>query len=852
MFNNFSEEYKNVLIMSEEAVRKAWYREILPEDVFRAIIGLKEGNINDLFATFGINAAIIHDVLARPPFTETIQDRKGDYVGLSQRMKDLIVMSMKIALNFQKPKVSIEDLMLAFFRIQTENWFYQMLDFVGISPKDFEGQVVNINALIAKSQPSNWGIFAPIEDIIQGLEGEFFPSGQQPSGKNPFIVNKTQEWKKDPQTPTLDFFGRDLTRLAREGKIDPIIGRDTEIARLISILNRKTKNNPCLVGDPWVGKTAIVEGLARAIAHGKVPMAMTRKRVISLSLSDMVAGTKYRGEFEGRIKMVIDEASKMENEIILFIDEIHTIIGAGSGEGSLDAANILKPAMSRGQISLIGATTLDEYKKYIEKDSALERRFQKIDVEEPTIETAKEVIAGLKESFEDFHNLIIDESAVEDAVDLSVRYVTDRFLPDKAIDLIDEACSAKSMTYTYDEEDTTELKEKIASIQKDIEWFVTSGQYAKAIKAKKLLEEASGELDTKKKKRIIPREKRMHITASDIQQIVHQSTGVPRKNLESEDISKLRTLSKNLKSKIIGQNEAIDAITSSLKRSRVGISSTNRPIGWFLFLGPTGVWKTELVKVLAEEFFGDAKALIKIDMSEFQEKHASSKLIGTTAGYIGYEEGGMLTEKVRRKPYSIVLFDEIEKGNFDTYNLLLQILEDWIITDGKWRKVNFKNTIVIMTSNIGSEEFNSKATQIWFTTTDAEESRIIRDYQTIREKVLKELDDFFVPEFINRIDKIVVFNPLDTKAIREIVKLQLDELSRRLSDIGLTFLYDQKVVNFITKTTYNPTFWARPIRRYLQDAIEDIIADAVLEKKVKKDVSLTADSKKLVFRYDER
>lgn len=852
MFNNFSEEYKQVMVAAEQTVQSLGYREILPEDIFREIVKLKDGNIYDILSSFWVNETIVTDVLSRPPFLHTDESRTWAYIWLSQRMKDLIVLSMKTAASFQKSHVSLEDFILALFRIQTENWFYQLLDFIGISPKDFEDQVSSVNMLIAKNHPSSGGMFAPIDDIMKWLEWEFIPWSQLPGMKNPFVWNRGQEGKKDPQTPTLDFFGTDLTLLAKQGKIDPIIGRDTEIDRLISILNRKTKNNPCLVWDPWVGKTAIVEWLARAISQGKVPMAMQRKRVISLSLSDMVAGTKYRWEFEWRLKMVIEEASKMENEIVLFIDEIHTIIGAGAGEGSLDAANILKPAMSRWQISLIGATTLSEYQKHIEKDSALERRFQKIDVDEPDTETAVAVITGLREGFEEFHNLIIDDDAIRDAVELSSRYITDRFLPDKAIDLIDEACSAKSMTYTYDEEDTTELKEKVASIQKEIEWFVMSGQYQKAIQTKKRLEDATLELEAKKKKRIIPRKNRMHITSQDIQKIVHQMTGVPRKNLESEDISKLRSLGETLKKRILWQDEAIESIVSSLKRSRVGISDTNRPIGSFLFLGPTGVGKTELVKVLAEEFFWDEKALIKLDMSEYQERFSSSKLLGATAWYVGYEEGGMLTEKVRRKPYSIVLFDEIEKGSPDVANLLLQILEDGVITDGKGRKVNFKNTIVIMTSNIGSEEFNATAWQIGFSVTENEEARIIRDYQSIREKVMKELDDYLAPELINRIDKVVVFNPLDTKILHSIVRLQLDELTERLEKVGIAFSYTTKAVNFIVKKTFNPTFWARPVRRYIQDAIEDIIANAILEKAAKKSVEVSADTKQLTFVYPKK
>ncbi len=459
------------------------------------------------------------------------------------------------------------------------------------------------------------------------------------------------------------------------------------------------------------------------------------------------------------------------------------------------------------------------------------------------------MISGLRTTFEEFHNLIIDDDAIEDAVVLSTRYITDRFLPDKAIDLIDEACSEKSMTYSVDTSEVEEIKERIATLQKDIESLLISQQYQKALVKRREMDQLKTEADEKRKKRVIPRRNRLHITSADVQRVIHQMTGVPLKNLEKEDLSKLRALGGTLKKRVIGQDDAIDSIVSSLKRSRVGISSQNRPIGSFLFLGPTWVGKTELVKVLAEEFFSDPKALIKIDMSEYQDKSSASKLIGTTAGYIGYEEWGMLTEKVRRKPYSIVLFDEIEKGNFDVYNLLLQILEDGEITDGKGRKVNFKNTIVIMTSNIGSEEFNNEAQKIGFATSEADEDKIIANYDEIKAKVLKQLPDFFAPEFLNRVDKTIVFHPLDKKVLKSIVMLQLSELDQRLKKISLSLSYDAKVVTHIVAETYNPEYGARPVRRYIQDEIEDVIADAMVEKKAKKSVALSVEKKKLNFQF---
>jgi ATP-dependent Clp protease ATP-binding subunit ClpC len=496
--------------------------------------------------------------------------------------------------------------------------------------------------------------------------------------------------------------------------------------------------------------------------------------------------------------------------------------------------------MGRGKVCIIGATTLNEYQKYIEKDSALERRFQKIDVDEPKEEVAIEIIAGLRNSFEDFHNLIIDDDAIADAVRLSIRYVTDRYLPDKAIDLIDEACSAKSMKYNSDENDIKALKQDIEKLQKEIEDYVLSGQYHKAIKIKEKQNDIEKKIQEKKAKKVIPREKRLHITSDDVQKIIERITGVPAKNIATEDMKKLQSLQKNLERHIIGQDEAISSIVSAIKRNRTGISNRNRPIGSFLFLGPTGVGKTELVKQLALEFFGDEKALIKLDMSEYNERSSASKLIGTTAGYVGYEEGGMLTERVRRKPYSIVLFDEIEKGSFEVFNLLLQVLEDGTLTDGKGRKINFKNTIVIMTSNIGGEEFTSKASQIGFDVSSDTEAKIIRDYVKIKTKVIDGLDEYFSPEFLNRIDRVVVFNPLDKTILKKIIVLQLDILKTRLLEMNIHLVYDTKTVSLILKETYNPEFGARPVRRYIQDNIEDTIADHIIQGKKNPTVTVTA------------
>lgn len=832
MFKNFTPEYKGYLLTAENSAKQQGFSTLESVDIIMEILRSKKWHAFAVFNDFGINEKVFLDVMTHPKFAPLV-NRAGEYTGISELLRNVIVASVKVAASFEKKSIGIEDFLLALIK-QSNSWFLDFLDFIRINVRDFEGALVELN----RSQTGTTGGTPDLGKIMNVLEqGLLSGVAMEDVEQNPVFSQMSQnndqnQKRQDSQTPALDFFCTDITREAADGKIDPIIGREKEIDRLISILNRKTKNNPVLTGDPGVGKTAVVEGLARRISAGEVPFAMQHKRLLVLDMTSLVAGTKYRGEFEVRMKQVIEEATKLENEVILFIDEIHTIIGAGGSEGMLDAANILKPAMGRGKIRIIGATTLSEYQKYIEKDAALERRFQKIEVDEPSKAVAAEIIRGLKGTFEDYHNLIIEEDAIDEAVELSVRYMTERFLPDKAIDLIDEACSAKSMTYVHGEDEIKTLKLEAEKLQKDITDFVTSQQYHKASRAKDQLSEIENTIREKRRKITIPREKRHHIHSADIQKVVHDITGVPMKTLSAEDIKKLQDLEKHMGTKIIGQDDAIKAIVSTIKRSQAGISDQRRPLGSFLFLGPTGVGKTELVKVLAREYYGDEKALIKIDMSEFSERHSGSKLIGTTAGFVGYEEGGMLTEKVRRKPYSVVLFDEIEKGNTEIFNLLLQIMEDGAISDGKGRKVNFKNTIIVMTSNIGSEEFTTSATKIGFDVSDATKDRIIDDFEQIEGKVVKSLDEYFSPEFINRIDKVVVFRPLDTKVIKKIITLQLTELQKRLSALWVSLEWTNPVIERILKDTYNPEFGARPVRRYVQTKIEDEIADRMIGKKI--------------------
>ena len=844
VYNNFSDGYKKTLINAENKARELGRKDLKPEDIFLELLEWSDGGILEILTLYGIDKKLTLEIINKWVLNTAPSKRKWVYSGMHQKCKDIILGSVKIAAQNSKAKASIEDLFMSL--LTNDTWLASFLEYIGINPSDIE---TNINDLFKigtidgfnpdNSQEDNGGQSdASIEKLFGNLAENIFSWLQAAAGwewEIPFDANPETEAKKDDSTtPALDFFSTDLTAEAREGKIDHIIGREMEIERLIAILNRKTKNNPCLVGEAGVWKTAIVEWLALRVANGEVPFSMKDKRILSLDMSSLVAGTKYRGEFESRIKQVIEEASKVENEVLLFIDEIHTIIGAGSGEGTLDASNILKPAMGRGRIRVIWATTNNEYQKYIEKDPALERRFQKIVANEPNKQVATEIISGLKEVFEEYHNLNISPEAIEEAVDLSIRYITDRQLPDKAIDLVDEACSLKSMKYNFDEAEIKKIREKITKNQKKIEDAVISQQYKKAVIYKENQKKFEEDIRNIKSKFQIPKNKRFWVQAEDIHRVLSMTTGIPIANLSKSEIDRLKKLPSIMRKNIISQDDAIDAITKSIIRNKTGIWEPHRPLGSFLFLGPTGVGKTEIVKVLSREYYGDEDALIKIDMSEYSDKTAVNKLIGSSAWYIGYEEWGQLTEKVRKKPYSIILFDEIEKWDIEIYNLLLQILEEWILTDNKGRKINFKNTIIIMTSNIGQEEFGERAAQIGFNMWESEEEKIMNDYETAKQKVEESLTDYFSPEFINRIDKIVVFNPLDKSAIKKIIKLQLEKLKVRLQEKWLELEYDSKLVTAIAKEVFNPEFGAREIRRYITDHIEDQIAEKILSNAKKK------------------
>ena len=651
------------------------------------------------------------------------------------------------------------------------------------------------------------------------------------SGISPEDVSDSStshEKKADGKNSVLTKFGTDLTKEAKEGKIDPVIGRETECERIIQILCRRTKNNPCLIGEPGVGKTAVVEGLAQKIAYGEVPEILKGKRIFSLSLTGMVAGTKYRGDFEERIKSVIDEVTKRK-DVILFIDEVHTIIGAGSAEGATDAANILKPALARGEFQLIGATTISEYRKNIEKDSALERRFQPVTVTEPSEEDAIEILKGLRDKYEAHHKVKITDDAITSAVKLSSRYITDRFLPDKAIDLIDEAGSRVRLKSSCKPDSFKELEEKIVNISAEKEEAIALQNFETAALLRDKESELKAELKTRKLKWNEQSSNFCDVVDGEkIAEIVSLWTSIPVVRLNEEETSRLLRLEDELHNRIIGQDEAVKAVAKAIRRGRVGLKDPKRPIGSFIFSGPTGVGKTELSKALAQLLFGSEGMMIRLDMSEYMEKHTVSRLVGSPPGYVGFDEGGQLTEKVRRNPYSVVLFDEIEKAHPDVFNIMLQILDDGVLTDSQGRRVDFKNTVIIMTSNVGARQLTEKKVSFGFG-----ESTKADDFNKTKDLVLAELKKTFRPEFLNRVDDIIVFSKLSEEEIEKIAEKLLENLKGRLKNLNIGFSWDQSVTKALAKKGFDEVYGARPLRREIQNRIEDILSEKILEGAVK-------------------
>jgi ATP-dependent Clp protease ATP-binding subunit ClpC len=682
------------------------------------------------------------------------------------------------------------------------------------------------------------------QEILKELDPNF--TGQEEGGEQASAGSGSEgkaEKKGEVKTPALKAFGRDLTEIARKGEMDPVIGRQNEIERVIQILCRRTKNNPVLLGEAGVGKTAIVEGLAQEIAKGNVPEILRDKRVITLDLALMVAGTKYRGQFEERIKAVMDEIRRAKN-IILFIDELHTIVGAGSAEGTMDASNIIKPALSRGEMQCIGATTLNEYRKYIEKDAALERRFQSVKVEAPTVDEAILILKGLRGKYEEHHKAEITDPAVEAAVKLSDRYITDRFLPDKAIDLMDEAGSRARIGAMTRPPEIKALEAELEGIKSKKEKAIREQDFEGAAsmrdKEKQTKEKIEGVMSAWKASR---EEKRVKVDEDDILQVVAKWTGVPVKRMEQGEAQRLLNMEDEMAQKVVGQREAVAAICKALRRSRADLKDPKRPIGTFALLGPTGVGKTLLAKSLAESMFGDSKALIQLDMSEYMERHNASRMIGSPPGYIGYEEGGQLTEQVRRKPYSVVLFDEIEKAHPDVMNMLLQILEEGKLTDNVGRVVNFRNTIILMTSNVGAETIKKQSTMGFSPITDE------NSYERMREKIMDEAKRQFRPEFLNRLDDIIVFRSLTKPDLIEILDLEIAKVMERLKAKNLVLNLDAKAKDFLVEKGYDPTYGARPMRRSVERYLEDPLAEELLKGNLHEGepVEVTAEGGKLVF-----
>lgn len=792
MFGKFTEKAEKALTLSQESAVAFSHNYVGTEHILLGLIQEGTGVAAKVLLGIGITEdKIKHQIEVLIGKGEETLDQA---IGYTPRTKRVFELSFKESRRLGHNYIGTEHLLLGILK-EGESVAIKIMSELGV---DFQKLA---------------------SDISKMLTSEENPSsvGNSPKATGNFGV-----------TPTLNQFSRDLTDMAREGKLDPVIGREKEIERVIQILCRRTKNNPCLIGEPGVGKTAVSEGLAQKIVEGNIPEILKDKRVVTLDLSSMVAGAKYRGEFEERLKKAMEEIKKSGN-IILFIDEMHTIVGAGAAEGAIDASNILKPSLARGEIQVIGATTLNEYRKHVEKDAALERRFQPVTVGEPSKEEAIEILKGIRDKYEAHHSVEITDAAIEAAVKLSDRYITERFLPDKAIDLIDEAASRLRLKTHTAPPDVKKLEEELENLKKEKEDAILCQEYEKAAeirdreqKMKDMLEKEKGSWQTHNE---------IHtdtVTEDDIASIISGWTGIPVKKLAEEEAERLLKMEETLHKRVVGQDEAVKSISKAIRRGRVGLKDPKRPVGSFIFLGPTGVGKTELCKALAETIFGDEKAMIRVDMSEYMEKHTVSKLIGSPPGYVGYDEGGQLTEKVRRKPYSVILFDEIEKGHPDVFNMLLQILEDGRLTDSQGRVVDFKNTLIIMTSNVGARTIvEPKRLGFASATEDA-----AKTYEDMKGNVMGELKRAFRPEFLNRIDDIIVFHPLQEEHIKQIVKIMLESLVKRMATKEIQIEFTEEAASHLAKQGFDPVYGARPLRRAIQSKVEDKLAEEILEGKI--------------------
>jgi ATP-dependent Clp protease ATP-binding subunit ClpC len=828
ILERLSSRAKNALIMAQLASEELKHDHIGTEHLLYGVVSEKSSFAAEILAKTKLTSEIVKAELILVNSNNTISVWKPL---LSENLKQAIEKSAIIASQY------------GYQFIGTEHFLYGL-----ISAKQNKAKVIlhKLGINIFELEQNLTAVFENISKFPEIPQGEGAVPGAMPNAQIPGMEN-------GKKTSPLEYFTTDLTKKAKDGLIDPVIGRKNEIERMISILNRRTKNNPLLIGEAGVGKTAIVEGLALAISKREVPDALLDKKILSLDLALIVAGSMFRGEFENRLKQIIDEVKNNKN-IILFIDELHTMVGAGATTGSLDAANILKPALARGEMRAIGATTLKEYKQHIEKDAALERRFQSILVDEPSREESIEILQGLKPNYEKHHNVTITNEAILAAVDLSSRYIADRFLPDKAVDLIDET-AAFLRTLTSGSKllrATKKIEADLEVLEQEKTKAVLNQDFTTALHLRTQEEKLLKQKNELSKSLMAESQTPTHsISAEDIAHTVSMMTKIPLARLTKTELGKLSNLEKILKSKIIGQNEAVEEVAKAIKRSRAGISNPNRPLGSFIFLGPTGVGKTETAKVLAREIFEDEDALIRVDMSEFMERHNVSRLIGAPAGYVGYGEGGKLTEAVRRKPYSVVLFDEIEKANPDVFNILLQILEDGQLTDAEGKKVNFKNTVIIMTSNLGMQELTSQAVKIGFAEKEnkkgekvAEQERLAQEYEKIKNGVMETLKDSLRPEFLNRVDKIVVFRPLGFTELKKITQLQILELQTRLLEQKVQLKISPAVVNHISEKSFDPAQGARFVRKNIQNLVEDKLAEKIIEGTAKEGSFITTDIKK--------